>query len=153
MANACKYSNFKLDIKFPICLSLSSQCENSQLGNFHDSEYSQLDGYRTRSQMGERNAAFVVIFVVNDYIFFKIQSEWVYNGKSVIPEIVMLNVSNNERIEQGYFLHIWDNLRDTVYNYIAANKVLFNKNIIHDINAVTKSPRTTTIYFLSRNVS
>ena len=29
-----------------------------------------------------------------------------------------------------------------MYYYVAANKVLFNKNIMHHINVVTKAPRT-----------
>ena len=49
-------------------------------------------------------------------------SEWVCNGRSVIPEILKLIVS--ERFEQGYCLYIYDNLCDTIYHYIAVKKVL-----------------------------
>ena len=49
-ANAWKYSNYKFDIIFPICLI--SWCDNTKLGTLHNWKYSQLDGYRTHSQMG-----------------------------------------------------------------------------------------------------
>ena len=35
-----------------------------------------------------------------------------------------------------------------IYHYIAANKVLLDKNIIHHINVVTNPSRTLTIHFL-----
>ena len=40
----------------------------------------------------------------------------------------------------------------TIYKYLAANKVLLRKNVILDINVVTKPPITLEIYFLSRIV-
>ena len=43
-------------------------------------------------------------------------------------------------------MYITDNLCDTIYHYIAANKVLLNKNIIHHINVLTKLPRTRKIF-------
>ena len=48
-----------------------------------------------------------------------------------IMHLVFIYTTNNERIEQGYCLYIWDNLCDTIYHFISANKVLLNKNIIH----------------------
>ena len=48
-------------------------------------------------------------FAMNILENYKHYSEWVYNGRSVIQEIFMLIVSdlkNNERNEQGYCLYI-----------------------------------------------
>ena len=39
------------------------------------------------------------------------------------------------------------------YIHVAANEVLYNKNIIHHIDVVTKPPRTLIMYFLSSNIS
>ena len=57
----------------------------------------------------------------------KCEYMYVYNGRTVIPGI------NNEIIEQGYCLYVWDNLYFNMWfmicdHYIATNKVLLNKN-------------------------
>ena len=50
---------------------------------------------------------------------------------------VSYKIRNNEIIEQGYCLYIWNNLRGTRYDYIAANNVLYKIIIIHHIIVVT----------------
>ena len=65
--------------------------------------------------------------------------------------MVSYKATNNETNELGYCLYIWDNLCDTIYQYIADNKHCFKtKNSIHHTNVVTRAPWT---YFLSRNIS
>ena len=50
--------------------------------------------------------------------------------------------TNNERIKQGYCLHIWDNLCDIVCRYVTANEGLLTLYIYY---IVTKPPWTTEI--------
>ena len=64
--------------------------------------------------------------------------------------MVSYKTSNNKIIEQVYCLYICNNLFSIIYQYTAANKVLYIKEIIHHINVVTELPRS---YFPSRNIS
>ena len=65
--------------------------------------------------------------------------------------MVSYKTKNNKIIEQGYCLYVWDNLCYTIYHYIAANKVLMNKNYFWYINVITKPHRPLTIYFTFKN--
>ena len=42
--------------------------------------------------------------------------------------LISYKPTNNERIGQDYCLYVKDNLRDTIFHFIEANKMLLKKN-------------------------